>query len=273
MDDPVISCLSYVVRKTCITFGKLLEFLGLRLLDTIGLVFNVLAFCTILRIPGLISTLFAKHEKFKWTWKYAGILQLLIFIVDIPLLISLPLFILCPWRIYLVYTGAVKHKEFQGLSWEGWEIRGRIWKHFILLLFDILSIPFTICLAMSWRCVRCYNLLFSCDKKEKTIKFIIVCQFLHLLCDIVAIPFVFLLMVSWRSPVLFKKFMGIYFAKPDLPNQNLDQQECFDQQLVDQSAELEVTQLEDQKGYRKKENPKNVILANEVELKFRLLWF
>ena len=269
MDDPVISCLSYVVKKTCITFGKLLQFLGLRLLDIIGLVFNVLAFCTIIRIPGLISTLVCSHQKFKWKWKYAGIVQLLIFILDIPLLISLPFFILCPWRIYRVYAGAVKHKEFEKFSWEGWDIRRRIWKHFIFLLFDILSIPFTICLALSWRCVRCYNLFSSCDKKEKTIKFIIVCQFLHLICDILAIPFIFLLMVSWRSPLVFTKFVGIYFAKKDLPDQNPGQQEHVDLQPEEQNEA--VPQLEATEEALKPENPESVRLANEVELEFRYM--
>ena len=250
----MISCVSYVVRKTCITLGKFLEFLGLRLLDLIGLIFNVAAFCTVIRIPGLVDALFNDGGKFKWRWKYVGIWQLFIFIMDLPLLISLPFYVICPWRIYLVYAGIIKHKEFEKLRWEGWKVRKRVLKHFILLLFDLLSIPFTICLALSWRCLRCYNLLSKCDKKEKTVKFIIVCQFLHLLCDIIVLPFVTVLMFSWRAPIIVKKLIKIYFTKPEVSHA---------QQVS------EVSQLDPEEQLPQSNSSNDVEYANEHDLKMK----
>ena len=252
MDDPVIACVSYVVKKTCITLGKFLEFLGERLLDLLGLAFILVACCTIIRIPGVIDGLLNGGGKLRWRWKYVGIWQLLIFILDLPLIISLPFYILCPWRIYLVNAGIVKHNEFEKYRWEGWEVRGRILKHFILLLFDILSIPFAICLTVSWRCIRCFNLFSKCDKKEKTVKFLIVCQFLHLVCDILALPFVVILMLSWRAPIILKKIKKIYFAKSEVSNNHqapkmveLDLEEQHKVSNIQEDPE--VTQLESEK--------------------------
>ena len=216
MDDPIVSCISYVIKKTCITLGKLLQFLGLRFLDLMGLIFNILAFCTIIRIPGLIDVLVNDGGKFKWRWKYAGIWQLAVFILDIPLLMIIPFYLLCPWRIWMVITKAIEKKEFDELRWEGWAIRARIYKHFVLLLFDMLSIPFAICLALSWRSLRVRNLFDkAADKKEITVKIIIVTQFLHLLGDIILMPFIILLLCSWRLPIIIGKYRKLYFAKDD----------------------------------------------------------
>ena len=49
MDDIVISCIRTVVVKTCSTAATLAWFTVERLLDLIGLVFNLLAICTIVR--------------------------------------------------------------------------------------------------------------------------------------------------------------------------------------------------------------------------------
>ena len=48
-DDIVVSCIRTVVVKTCSTAATLVKFTGERLLDLLGLVFNLAAICTIVR--------------------------------------------------------------------------------------------------------------------------------------------------------------------------------------------------------------------------------
>ena len=206
MDDPVIQCLAYVVKRTFITFGKLLEFLLRRLLDLIGLIFNLIAICTIIRAPATIYYLFFSDDfKLKYRWWYTGIWQFCVFLFDIPTILTFPFFVLCPWRIFFVVTEAREEKDFEwnDLAWEGCAIRLRIWKHFFFLLFDILSVPFVICLALSWRNVRTYRkCVKSSTNGEFEIKAVIVKEFIHLIGDIILFPLLFLLLISWRAPII-----------------------------------------------------------------------
>ena len=218
MDDPVIQCMRYVIGKTCKTLAVLTNFLFMQLLNLLGLIFNTIAACTIVRLPGLWIGLYRCKTSscctFSAKWKWLGIVQILIFISDIPIMLMLPFLCVFPWRMFLVIAGTKKwvYNEF---GYEGGEIRARIIKHFVLLVFDILAIPLVILVGLSWRCPIFIQRLKKAKKdsgeKKSTMdikmKAVVTSEFLFLLIDIVCLPLFIVVLLSWRSPVLISKLL------------------------------------------------------------------
>lgn len=213
-DDIVISCIRTIVVKSCLTFGTLLKFSGERLLDLLGLVFNLLACCTVVRAYPTIAVICRyctnddKKKWFKWVWRGIGLLQIFIFILDIPIMIMFLVQTVCFWRLALL----IKHKndkhrswyekyDFQEYGFIGWRIRVDVFNSFIGLLTDFFVIPFVIVIFCSWRSKITYDLLVE-ERKDFKRKLIIIQQFFLVLLDLIVIVMFFVQLLSWRVGVV-----------------------------------------------------------------------
>ena len=213
-DDIVISCIRMIVVKTCSTAATLVNFTCKRILDFLGLIFNVVALCTVIRAYPLIHTLchYSDDEKWRpWVWRGMGILQLLIFIMDIPFAIMLLLETVFFWRLILMIKD---HREntrskkwfqsdlFDSCGFIGIELRLDILKSFLGLLTDIFIIPFAIILFFSWRSVIVYTEL-RYEKSDFHRKRIILFNSLLLFVDMFVFLMFLIQIFSWRMTVIF----------------------------------------------------------------------
>ena len=213
-DDIVISCIRTVVVKTCSTAATLAWFSVERLLDLIGLVFNLVAICTIVRAYPTIHLIWQykddKDWRF-WTWRGAGLFQILIFISDIPFAIMLLLETIFFWRLgLLLYKKDKKNKKwFETYCWRdfgyiGFEIRADIFKSFLGLMTDFLVIPFAIPVFCSWRARRAYNKLGTYDLARK---YTLMKEFFLLLIDVCIFVLFVIQCLTWRLPVMIFHLM------------------------------------------------------------------
>ena len=226
-DDIVINCIRIVVVKTCGTAATLAKFACYRLFDLIGLVFNALAICTVLRAYPTINVLVqTKKTDFPLAWRLVGIAQLLIFfLLDIPTFVMLVFETIFFWRIYMldqerwnwsydhgtckrekvgkmgIMEKWVDRSDWKQYGFIGLAFRRDVTEQFLGLLTDVFVIPFAIVVFCSWRCVKTYHAL----KEQKTDfkrKGTIIRQFLLVIVDF----FVFLIFLfqccTWRMPIM-----------------------------------------------------------------------
>ena len=264
-DDIVISCIRTVVVKTCRTAGTLAWFTVQRVLDLVGLAFNLVAICTIVRAYPTVHLIWRyrddKDWRF-WTWRGAGILQILIFISDIPFAIMLLLETVFFWRLgLLLYHKEKKNKKwFEEYCWRdfgyiGFEIRADILKSFLGLMTDFLIIPFAIPVFCSWRARRAYNQVETRDIGRKCS---IMKEFLLLMVDILTLILFVVQCLTWRLPV-----MVLYFTRW------IDQYQILDVAVV--SAEGD--QLADTASSAVIARPCTIDEKEDIECSFRLRIF
>ena len=225
----MIRSLARVATSTFRTSAILVKFLTLRAVDAFCMLFNVMAVCTVIRIPALCYSTRRKllHEtssnarRFpRWIdlWHFLGIFQVGVFIVDLPfVLMSLPL-VLFFWRAVLLLRehGRVKFERegaqynyINAWGYTGWRLRKLVWKHFCLLCTDFFFIPFSISLTLSWRSSRFLRLIqeqYRSDD-ELTWKKTIVKEFLILCNEIICFPIITCFLLSWRSRRVRTKIM------------------------------------------------------------------
>ena len=226
-DDIVISCIRTVVVKTCSTAATLVKFTGERVLDLVGLVFNLAAICTIVRAYPTVKLIWHYRDDKMWrfwVWRGGGLLQLAIFISDIPFAVMLILETVFFWRLALLIRKKIKKDRswFEKYCWKdfgyiGFQIRADIFKSFLGLTTDILVIPFAITVFSSWRFKRAYDKLKSEDRDLKR-KLILLQQFLLLLLDIAVLIMFLIQCLTWRLPVMMfhcKKIGEEYSATSD----------------------------------------------------------
>ncbi|XP_063691282.1 LOW QUALITY PROTEIN: uncharacterized protein LOC134823679 [Bolinopsis microptera] len=226
-DDIVISCIRTVVVKTCSTAATLTKFTGERLLDLVGLVFNLAAICTIVRAYPTVKLIWRYRDDKAWrfwVWRGGGLLQLAIFISDIPFAVMFILETVFFWRLALLIRKKIKKDRswFEKYCWKdfgyiGFQIRADIFKSFLGLTTDILVIPFAITVFSSWRFKRAYDKLKSEDRDLKR-KLILLQQFLLLLLDIAVLIMFLIQCLTWRLPVMIlhcKKIGEEYSATSD----------------------------------------------------------
>ena len=232
----MIRTLARVAASTFQTSALLLKFLTFRVVDVFCMLFNVIAVCTVIRIPAIYFSVRRKlHDssgndprRFPYwinLWYFLGIFQIGIFIVDIPfVLMSLPLMVFF-WRAVLLLRehGPIKferensqYREMNAWGYTGWRLRKLVWKHFCLLCTDFFFIPFSISLTLSWRSSRFRRLLREQYRSadELTWKKMIVKEFLILCNEIICFPIITFLLMSWRSRRVRKKILW--------PNQSRD---------------------------------------------------
>ena len=211
----IVDCIAFIVRKSCWSLYVCAKFISLRLLDLLGLVFNILACLTIVRLPCMIKV-FVNMDSM-WDWRLHGLVQFLIFISDIPFLLMGLFLVVFTLGIVLVPLSArIREKNIKwdcsgennhNFYYSGFELRMIVASYFFRLLCDVLCIPLALICLCSWRCV-----IFLRKFKEKGYSwedwawrkhcFI---QAVNLLVDIPCIIVGVAVMVTWRGPFLIQK--------------------------------------------------------------------
>lgn len=200
----IVDCIAWIVQKTCYTFYICLKFLLLRLLDLFGLIFNVTACLTVVRFPVMVRQ-FAEIRNLE-EWRYIGLVQLGIFISDIPAMVAGLVVLLTVYRVYPLYKELHdEHCEWDtslesaDIYYSGWQPRKIILKHFALLVIDAFFVPAAFLCICSWRCV-----IFVREFREATDPWkrrkICFKQFLNIFVDIPCILFYLIILFTWRLP-------------------------------------------------------------------------
>lgn len=201
----IVDAIAWIVRKTFWSLGVLLEFLGLRLLDLLGLVFNILACCTVFRLPFMIAELV--NLKNIWWWRIIGVIQLAIFIFDIPIFVMALFILVTMWRVHPCYVnlkGAWSGWQNGDIYYTGWDIRKVIIKEFFKSCIDIFCLPTSFVLLLSWRCVIFVREIKTAksDSDRRKVCFV---QFFQLLLDIPLLILTLPAIFSWRLPFFIRK--------------------------------------------------------------------
>lgn len=210
----IIDCMVFIVQKTCWSLWKFVEFLGLRMLDLFGLIFNILACATVIRLPCMIRQFIDMDSMAEW--RYVGLLQFLIFLMDIPVIImGLMTFVLTLGLIIIPFIKKIKRKNVKcdytnskhGIYFGGFKLRKIVVSYFVRVICDIFCIPLGFLCMCSWR-----SCLFirKIKKVEKWDNFkwrkICVVQFIHLIIDIPCVVCGIALMFTWRGWWLVRQF-------------------------------------------------------------------
>lgn len=208
-DDIIIRFIRNVAFKTFIKARILVSFIGWRFLDVFGLIWNLIVLVTVIRIPAFVyawrnhreQTHFAKLLQ----WRFLGLVQVLILIVDIPFLLMVPFLLLCFWRAILVYKQHGPIKYSTDLGYEGWKLRSLIFKHFCLLWCDLFAIPLTLVIVFSWRAPTFFRKMRQ-ETSEVGWKKIIFREFCMVVLDFFTFPIFIILFHTWRRSTLIDKY-------------------------------------------------------------------
>ena len=212
----IVDCIAYVVSKTCESLGVFLIFVAKRLADLFGLIFNILACLTIIRLPCMLMQ-FSNMESI-WEWRYVGFVHFAFFLVDIPfILMGLFMIIFTFGFILIPFFNDIKKERITLKDLTGpestiyccgaFQLHALVGSYFFRFICDVFCIPLAVICVLSWRsCIFVKKL----QKKDYTWRDfgwrkICVLQFLQLLVDIPCIFIGFLVMITWRAPFLFRR--------------------------------------------------------------------
>ena len=210
----IVDCIAYVVQKTCWSLGVFALFVAKRFADLFGLIFNILACLTIVRLPYMMMQFF--HMDSMAEWRYVGLVHFLCFLVDIPFILMLLFMILFTGGFILIpLIHEIKEdvelddlRACQGgiYGLGAFALHAIIGKNFFRLICDVLCVPLAIICFFSWRCCIFLDKLRKKNYKWKDFGWRKVCikQFLQLLVDIPCILIGLLVMLKWRAPFLVK---------------------------------------------------------------------
>ena len=210
----IVDCIAFIVRKACWSFYVCAKFVTLRVLDLLGLVFNILACLTIIRLPAMIKH-FSDMDSMT-EWRSDGFVQIMIFLSDIPFMLMF--LILAFGSFGLLLRPLYKNIKEEDVVWDfsdessnrffygGFHLRRIIAVHFFRMLCDVFCVPLALICLCSWRCM-----IFVRKVREENYKwedwdwrrhcFI---QAVHLLVDIPCILVGMVVMLTWRSPFLIR---------------------------------------------------------------------
>ena len=154
-------------------------------------------------------------------WRYVGLIQLLIFIVDIPVMVALIILTLTIWRMCPLVKELKEEGcefDFQSKTWDiyysGCEERGIILKHFFLLFVDILFVPAGVLCFFSWRCFIFVRKMKDADNDWKRRKVCFI-QLFQLFLDIPCIILFIFCFFTWRMPFLIKSIREEFKDSPE----------------------------------------------------------
>ncbi|XP_028416905.1 uncharacterized protein LOC114541091 [Dendronephthya gigantea] len=204
----IVDCISWVVQKTCWTFYVFCEFLFLRFLDLLGLLFNILACLTIIRLPCMIKQ-FAIMKSMS-DWRLIGFIQCLIFIMDIPIiLMAFGALIISFGLVYFPMKREIEEKRIKcdytykndsNIYFGGFKLRKLVVRYFFKHLTGMLCIPLLLLTLLSWRSVILARKLRSHNYFKWKWRKVILVQFLQLFVDIPCVFVAFFVVISWRLP-------------------------------------------------------------------------
>lgn len=209
----IVDCIAWIVRKTCWTFYVFCEFVFLRILDLFGLIFNVLACFTVIRLPCMIRQ-FRMMEKIA-EWRYVGFVQLVIFVMDIPfILMGLTVIVFSFGLVSFRMTRDIKekrikcdytHQNSSGIFYGGFKLRKLVATYFFKHMSGLLCIPLLLITLLSWRSLILVRKLrphtyFDWEWRKE-----IVLQFLQLFVDIPCVFVAVFVVLSWRLPFYIRQ--------------------------------------------------------------------
>ena len=220
----IVDCIAFVVQKSCWSLWVFTSFVAKRIGDLLGLVFNVLACLTIIRLPCMIQQ-FREIETL-CEWRYVGLVQLAIFLMDIPfILMGLFLIGFSLGFILIPLVREIKKKdvkcdyshEMGGIYYGGFELRKIVASYFFRFLCDIFCLPLAVVCFFSWRCCIFLKKLRKEDYRWKDLKWREICvvQFFQLLIDIPCILIGLLVMFTWRAPFLVLEVKRVRTKRKD----------------------------------------------------------
>ena len=202
----IIDCMSFIVRKLCWSLAVFFKFLLLRLLDLLGLFFNILACATFVRLPFMVAQ-FVNMDGIV-EFRYVGLVQFLIFLIDIPIFIMGVVILLTLWRIYPCileirekWKGKIKYAE---IYFTGFKVRKVIVKHFFTLFIDAFCVPSAIICLLSWRSILFVKRFRKADG-DWTKRKVCFVEFMQVILDIPLIICLVVTTLSWRLPVVIYK--------------------------------------------------------------------
>ena len=188
-----------------------MEFIFLRLLDILGLIFNIIACLTIVRLPLMIMQFAELHNLVEW--RTIGLLHFLIFISDLPAMIGGLVLLLTVYRMFPLCEELKEKdchwdtsKQVGDIYYSGWKPRKIILKHFALLIVDIMCIPAGLICLCSWRCVIFIKALQEAKDPLERRKACFV-QFLNIFLDIPCLILYLICCCTWRLPLIINGLM------------------------------------------------------------------
>lgn len=212
----IVECISFIVQKTCWSLGIFAVFVAKRLADLFGLMFNILACLTIIRLPCMCMQ-FGSMESM-WQWRYIGFVHFMFFLIDIPfILMGLFMIVITCGFILIPFFKDVKKEHITMSELIGpvsgifclnlFQIHLLVASYFFRFICDILCIPMAVVCLLSWRCHIFVKKLYreGYSYKEFGWRKLCVLQFLQILVDIPCILIGTLVMVTWRAPFLIKR--------------------------------------------------------------------
>ena len=214
MMSEIVDCIAYVVQKSCWSLGVFALFVGKRLADLFGLIFNILACLTIVRLPYMVLQ-FSKMDAW-WKWRFVGFIQFIFFLIDIPfILIGLFMILVTGGLILIPVIREISndvdmedltHEEYGIYGLNAFQLHAIIGTNFFRLICDILCAPLAVICFFSWRCCIFLKKLRKKDYKWQDFGWRKICiiQFLQLLVDVPCILIGLLVMITWRAPFLAK---------------------------------------------------------------------
>lgn len=211
----IVDCIAYVVQKTCWSLGVFALFVAKRIADLFGLIFNILACLTIVRLPYMVLQFIDMDEW--WKWRCIGLLQFIFFLVDVPFILMAFFMILFTGGFILIpVTREIKEdvdmedltKSEHGIyGLAAFQLHAIIGKNFFRLICDILCVPLAVVCFFSWRSCIFVKKLRKKDYNWQDFGWRKICiiQFLQLLVDFPCILIGSLVMITWRAPFLVKR--------------------------------------------------------------------
>ena len=204
----IVDCIAWIVQKTCWTFYKFCEFIFLRILDLLGLFFNVAACLTIIRLPCMIKQF--SIMKTMADWRLVGFVQCLIFLMDIPVIFMA--FAVLIFSMGIVYFPMKKeiqekmikcdytYKNESNIYFGGFKLRKLVARYFFKHLTGMLCVPMLVLTLLSWRSVILVRKLRPHNYFKWKWRKVILSQFLQLFVDVPCVLVAFFVAISWRLP-------------------------------------------------------------------------
>lgn len=209
----IVECITFVVQKTCWSLGVFAVFMAKRIADLFGLIFNILACLTIVRLPCMVMQ-FSSMDS--WSqWRYIGFVHFVFFLIDIPFILMGLFMIMITFGFILIpFFHDVKE---EGITWKdltgpdhgiyclgSFQLHALVASYFFRFICDVLCVPLAIVCVLSWRCCIFLKKLGKKNYTWRDLGWRKVCvvQFLQLLVDVPCIFIGFFVMITWRAPFL-----------------------------------------------------------------------
>ena len=201
----IVDCIAWIVRKTCWSCYIFFKFIFLRFLDLLGLIFNILACLTVIRLPCMIRQFLTMTKLTHW--RVVGLVQLLIFFQDIPfLLMGAAVILFTLGLVCIPMAQDIREKSIKcdythqnGMFfYGGFKLRSLVANYFFKHVSGLLCIPLLLVTLLTWRSVIVVRKLRAHTYFDWGWRKHIVIQFFQLFVDIPCVFAAVFVVLSWR---------------------------------------------------------------------------